>query len=153
MINPNKIKPKVKGKSDFFSWQLYRYARQHKGDFKVFLGDWNSFSGHEDNPKTIYVSSYNDEIGIHAKPIKNLCRIDATLREMCYTHAHNIGEWQDITDEWLEEYLKKGVCHIHDEGVVHKWVYDGDDKRTCKYCGEEQVMSIKMVEVKEWKQK
>jgi len=54
---------------------------------------------------------------------------------------------ENITDSWWPEYMRIGVCAIHD--LSHDWREDGDS-RTCERCGKHQVKRIKTIKREYW---
>lgn len=144
-INPLDIKPKVRGQSDFFSWQLYRWAKKRPHALKIWASTWNNRSGINGNPE-LYIGSDRDHDGwIHGKCLTILCTHGASLDSWAYGPTAN---WVDVTESFWSNYMQKGVCAIHGD-YAHNWIEEGKT-RTCEYCGKAQKQVTKLVEKSEW---
>lgn len=151
MVTHTQIQPKVKGKSDFFSWQLFRWVRKYgPGRCKIWLGTWNSWSGMDREKPVLYIGDERDGEWIHARLLRNLCTYGATLNTNIYAYGpgHDTKNWKDITDEFWVDYMKRGVCAIHGD-LCHEWDVNGDI-RTCQYCGKVEEKEIIMVPKEKW---
>jgi hypothetical protein len=150
-MNPEKYKPKVKGKSDFYSWQLYKWMKKNPDFCRIFEGVWNSATGYEPHRKVLYIGLLDDECFM-GNLLVRICTYKAKLESYAYcSKAHHLEEWKDITEEFFMDYEKRGVCAIH-KGIVHKWAYQPDsDIRTCAYCGETQKKELVTVQKEVWR--
>lgn len=118
MINAEKIKPKVKGKSDFFSWQLYRWAKKRPTSMTIWAGTWNSCYGLDGD-----------------KP---------TLEMWAYGPNHGTKDWVDITDQFWKSYLEIGVCAIHGD-YIHNWS-ETENTRVCTRCKKTEIKQIRQLQ-------
>jgi hypothetical protein len=133
-------KPKEKGISDFYSWNLYRWLRKNKGEYCEIFNTGQAFN------HLIIGRKYpdGDIIGFR---LKELCSGSSTVKfpqKFCYGDQ----EWPEVTEEFFAEYSRIGVCAIHGD-MAHKWEYGGS-LRGCEYCGKVERKKIKMVEVVSW---
>lgn len=115
------VQPKTKGKSDKYSWNIYRYLKKHRSeDIRVFVG---LIIGHE----------YPDGVsGLHLNQLMASTRI----QEFWFSDKWNLKE---ITG-WLSEYQRVGRCLLipHDfvwcEGEDTRFTYV-NNTRKCNWCG------------------
>jgi len=148
-INPLDIKPKVRGQSDFFSWQLYRWVKEKPNALKIWTGTWNDCTGIDPEKPVFYIGSERDEEGyIHGKQLRNLCSYGASLDGWAYGPSLDTKNWVDVTDQFWSDYMQTGVCAIHGD-YAHSWIEEGKT-RTCEYCGTTQKQMTKLIEKIEW---
>ena len=134
--------PKVKGKSDFYSWNLFRWLRKQnftrRNLFSIFK------TPREGAP---YVIGYRDSEG---------CIIGFRLKELCSTGSdkqfpqvccYGNKDWEDVTEWFWFEYESIGVCAIHGD-FAHDWIYSkAKSIRVCNYCKKREFKNIKIVEI------
>src|SRR5690625_1551978 len=106
MIKAEQIKPKEKGKSDLFSWQLYRWLKKRPHAIKIWAGTWNSVSGIEPEKSVLYIGFERDGDWIHARQLRNLCLHGANLDCWAYGPAHDTRNWADVTNEFWQRYFE-----------------------------------------------
>lgn len=147
MITALEIKPKERGKSDFFSWQLYRWVKKYPNRLTIWDATWNSATGVDRGKTSLYIGDKRDGNWIHARQLRNLCLIGGKIEAYAYGGAHDTKNWVDVTKQFWVEYLKKGVCAIHDNS--HVWLTNNEN-RTCQRCGHKQTQIIETVERKRW---
>jgi len=148
VITADQIKPKEKGKSDFFSWQLYRWAKKRPEAMKIWSSTWNCVSGIDAEKTVLYIGFERDGDWIHARQLRNLCLHGSNLDCWAYGPCHDTRNWVDITDQFWERYFEIGVCAIHGD-YAHNWS-NGIDTRTCRYCGKTETKQIKPVTTEVW---
>lgn len=136
MISHKEIKPKHRGKSDFFSWQLYKWIRSKPYHNQVWLGTWNSIEGVNKRHQSLYIG-FMDNFWFHGRQIRNLCRYGQDLQSYAYGPGHDTQNWECITDEWWSKYMREGVCAIHGD-LVHSWIKINSHARKCAYCGKHE---------------
>lgn len=144
MITAQQIKPKEKGKSDFFSWQLYRWARKRPQALRIWAGTWNCVNGIDAEKTVLYIGFERDGDWIYARQLRNLCLHGANLDCWAYGPGHDTRNWIDITEQFWQSYLEIGVCAIHGD-YAHNWSVV-DDKRTCTHCAKTEKKEIKQIE-------
>jgi len=148
-INKDDIKPKTKGQSDFFSWQLFRWIRKNPTAFRIYAGTWNSINGADADHPVLYIGyKREDENWISARNLRNLCCVNQDLQSFSYGPAHDTANWVDVTYAFWVDYMKKGVCAIHGDNA-HKWL-GGGNRRMCEHCGQAQESTTRMVPATEW---
>lgn len=150
-MNITAIKPTVRGKSDFFSWQLYRWCLKKPSQCQIWLGTWNSVTGHDRDNPVFYIGAMDsaaNEQWFHGTKLKSLCLHGAKLDGWAYGPAHDVANWQDVTEQWWADYMKKGVCHIHGD-YAHEWNVSGDS-RSCQYCGKKETKKTKLIQKEYW---
>ncbi|QUX96580.1 hypothetical protein C0J08_14750 [Marinomonas sp. CT5] len=140
-IQAKNIKPQINKQSDFFSWQLFLYVQKHPQATEQRI--------YEDKDSMLYIGSTRDEGWIHAQQLRNLCSMGQKLQRFAYGRKHGTESWKDVTDKFWSEYMKKGVCSIHDD-IVHKWK-ETDKDRTCEYCGEYETKHTVLKPDVEWR--
>lgn len=148
MITAEQIKPKNSGNSDFFSWQLYRWAKKYPERFIIWSATWNSATGINKEKRTLYIGDKKDGGWIHARQLNNLCLHGQKLEAYAYGPGHDTVNWTDITKDWWMKYMKTGVCAIHGD-YAHEWNVNMD-KRTCLYCEKTEQRITEMVERERW---
>jgi hypothetical protein len=148
--SPDEIKPKVRGKSDFFSWQLYRYMLKYKSlsEQRIWSSTWNSCYGVDREKPSLFIGSERDGCWIHARQLRNLCLSGQKIERYAHGAAHDTKNWTDVTDAFWSDYLKKGVCAIHGDNA-HNWSVDGD-LRACEYCGKKERRIVSTQPVTRW---
>ena len=149
-MNAEKYKPSKKGVSGFYSWQLYRWMKKNPDFCKVYLGVWNSATGYDPNRTVLYIGFLDDGCFM-GNLLARTCTCNSKLDSWAYcSKEHHLDEWQDVTESFFKDYEKRGVCAIH-KGMAHKWTYyPGNNKRTCKYCGDVQERKTVMVQKEVW---
>lgn len=145
------IKPKVRGESDFFSWQLYRYMKKYNNpsEQRIWAATWNTCYGIQPDNQSLYMGSERDGDWIHARLLKNLCLRGQTLDRRAYGLPHDTENWVDVTDTFWSDYLRIGVCAIHGD-YAHEWSYHHGDMRTCDYCNKTEQKNIVLQPVVFW---
>lgn len=142
MNNPEEFRPKIKGISDFFSWNLYRWMKNHKECTTVYAKDadltylWIGYK-------------YPDEEGTFTGvSLRSICNTGINPSIGCY--AFNDGsDWGNINKHFWSEYRRIGVCAIWGDRA-HKWHKINDDHRICEYCKKAQIRRIEMVPKEIW---
>lgn len=151
-VDVNTIKPAKRGTSDFFSYQLYRWARAKPHAMQIWRGTWNPATGVDRNTPTLYIGhmdkAESGELWLHGRALRNLCLRGQTLNGYVYGPEHDTAAWEDITEQWWAEYARIGVCAIHGD-FAHAWRED-DDTRACRHCGKRQRRTTTLVEHSTW---
>ena len=152
IIDPNSIKPKIKGKSDLFSWNLYRWVKKKPKYVHVFQSTWNPVYG-KDRPDfkwlMIGMKDHGDEDCFFGRNLPNICCEGLIRKKWAYCcPGHDVKNWKDITDEFWKRYMEIGVCAIHGDSA-HKWVESGEE-RVCKYCGKKELKIIFLKSSEMW---
>ena len=141
----SEIKPKEKYKSDFFSWNLYRFlsSKDPKNNClnKIYQDPQDG---------TLYIGEKTyDNWGVRGFKLRRLCSGSGKGKfPMVFAHM-NSKSWLDITDEFFDLYMKIGVCAIHGD-FAHSFIEKGN-KRECEYCGKVERKYVKVVEKEYWK--
>jgi hypothetical protein len=148
MIDSNTIKPKSRGKSDFFSWQLYRWVKKFPNRITIWSATWNCGTGVDHKKRSLYIGDQRDGEWIYARQLRNLCLIGQKLEAYAYYAAHDTANWEDVTDWFWAEYMRIGVCAIHDD-YSHNFD-ERDDERVCRHCGKKEIRITEMVERRKW---
>lgn len=142
-------KPKEKGKSDFYSWNLYRWLRKQS---KEKIDVLKKTKIYQDEDGILYIGSRYD------KEEKNVSGF--RLRALCSTGSNNkfptvfwhpkSYKWKDVTDEFYAEYERIGVCAIHGD-FAHEWKYSvAKTIRYCRHCKKREFKKVEMVERVYW---
>jgi hypothetical protein len=147
MITANEIKPMQIGKSDFYSWQLYRWVKKFPDRITIWSATWNSGTGVDRKNKSLYIGDQRDGSWIHARQLQNLCLTNQKLHAYAYGKEHDTDNWEDVTAKFWDEYKNKGVCAIHKN--VHIWLQNGKS-RVCQRCGHTQNQITEIIERLRW---
>lgn len=130
-MDAQRVKPKIRGKSDFFSWQLYRWLKKfperhhiHEIDGVLFIGD---------KP---------DDGFLHAAKLRQLCLHGAPLQAWAFGQCHGVKRAKEVTQNFWTDYLRIGVCAIHGD-FAHNWETNGDE-RVCVHCKKVERKTIEM---------
>lgn len=150
MIDKDTIKPKVKAKSDFFSWQLFRWVRKNPHECEIWKGTWNSFTGIDKENPVLYIGIMHDRLDFIGRQLTQLCRMDQNLQSFSLDENFDLENWENITEQFWKEYKRIGVCAIHGDNA-HDWEVDGT-LRTCNHCHKEEYQKVEMVERKYWEE-
>lgn len=150
-INQEKFKPLIKGKADFYSWQLYKWMKKKPYFCRIYKGVWNSATGYDNLKPVLYIGSIDDGCFV-GNLLKRICGYGSKLSSYAYcSKEHHVDEWEDVTEQFFDDYRKKGVCAIHGD-MCHKWTYNvGGSFRKCEYCGKEENMTIVFQHKKVWR--
>ena len=146
-----KIKPKVKGKSDKYSWNLYKWVKK-KGFYpKVWFDTENRLNGEKLEFDKENFPTYQLWIGGSDK--EGLWFYGSSLRSILSPRCKEwANPWMankhiDITDWFWNEYIKIGRCiwdKSHDgwlENADERFAYVGNTRK-CKWCGKWQAKEI-----------
>ncbi len=147
-ITAESIKPQKHGKSDFFSWQLYRWVKKFPTRLTIWSATWSSTAGFDSDNRTLYIGSKRDGTWIHCANLSNLCVRDRRIEGWAFGNAHDTENWEDVTEQFWNKYMQIGVCAIHGDSA-HDFVTDGLT-RTCKYCSKKERQIVELVERKRW---
>ena len=140
-IDAEEYKPKVRGRADFFSWQLYKWLKKKPYYCRVYKGAWNVISGHDPDNPWLYIGLINDGY-FSGNLLRRICRHGQRLESWAYcSKTHRVDEWEDVTEWFFSEYEKKGVCAIHGD-FAHKWQPLNSNQRICEYCKKVETSSV-----------
>lgn len=146
-ITANEFKPAVKGQSDFYSWQLFRWLRKNKHYYRIYRGTWNGCDGYNPDKPVLYIG-HRDGDWLHGNELRRICTAGHDLKAWAFGFQEmRVAEWEDITDEFYSLYRKIGICAIHKNW--HDFEVSGDE-RTCKRCGKVEIKQTRMVPKTEW---
>ncbi|WP_165856769.1 hypothetical protein [Marinobacter sp. JSM 1782161] len=148
----SEIRPAVRGKSDFYSWQLFRWMREKPWLGQVYAGTWNTFNGVDRENPVLYIGLMDDEGWFHGKRLRALCTHRESLQSWAFGPAHDTAHWKDVTADFWADYLQRGVCAIHGD-FAHNWQYLSADHRRCHYCGKEEIEQTVYTSLKVWEAK
>ncbi len=151
------IKPKVKGESDKYSWNLYNWMikyKQHKSVF-VYLEDGEEFDINNIDfaPRNIIIGTRYSDGCISGNRLSSII-YKGRGKDDCWAF-NKLGGWRykdfhDISDIFWKKYLKLGRCLLY--GHSDMWLQGDDNRytvvnntRKCNWCGEWQHKEIKKV--------
>lgn len=146
MKHYEEYKPKEKGKSDFYSWNLYRWLRKQSK-----LPEWRQKTRiYKSEDGTVFIGARYDNVhdGVTGTRLRHLCSGSGVGRFPEVGLWVGSGQWQDITDEFYAEYERVGVCAIHGD-LAHEFTVFGN-ARQCDYCGKVERKVVRMIEQVEW---
>jgi hypothetical protein len=155
-IDSANYRPAIDGKSDKFSWNLYRVFKRYDRllvDFKVLQIGWSCIQGICDpRDGDAYLVIYTgDQIPLVGHLPQIMTRADKAIFSPGIFSGVGWGEIEkiDITEQWFNEYGEKGRCIVVGYWS-HKWDYQDEESRTCLYCGEQEIRHIEMVPKESW---
>lgn len=131
------IRPLKSGQADFFSWQLYRWARSHPERLEIWEFNQSLYIG-------ISLKEGND-LWLHGRKFTELCTYGKKLNSFAFLMP---SDAKDVTENFWERYFKIGVCAIHGD-FAHRW-NTNDKERTCINCGKVQTKHIRIKEYEVW---
>jgi len=133
-IDYKDIRPKTKGKADFFSWSLSEFIRRNPNLYRIYKTENLLFIG------------YKSDGWVCGSGLRSVCSYRKKIQTFAFP---NSGEWEDVTDWFWAEYFKKGVCAIHDD-LAHNFKHIGKTKRECVYCGKIEKRKTKITKSFIW---
>lgn len=154
-------KPKEKGKSDKYSWNLYRYFERNPEMCKVHYHNYTdkynektrefekvfkAFDVKDFNVRNIMVSYKNKyDNAMHGKYVTTICGDSKDRYQNVCLLSHK-DEWEDITEIFWESYIKYGRCFLFGHDA---WLTNEEDRftyvnntRKCNWCGKWQRLTI-----------
>lgn len=146
MKNFEEYKPKAKGKSDFYSWNLYIWLRKQASGAK-----WMQKTRiYKSEDGTLFIGARYDgsHDGVTGTRLSQLCSGSGSGKFPLVGCWVGSGKWQDVTEQFYAEYERIGVCAIHGDWA-HNFTIDGDT-RACEYCGKVERKRVELVEKVTW---
>jgi len=152
----NKVKPKIKGESDKYSWNLYKFLskitkdKYIKNQLRIYWnhhsrwdGAYLPFIGDASNTMQLIISPYGDKgSGYFMNTV--LQKGNCELFSLCVWKHEDL---LDITDWFFDTYEKIGRCIFDPEH--YKWMLGTDNRytyvnntRRCNWCGQWQHKEI-----------
>lgn len=150
MSSAEKYKPKERGKSDFYSWNLYRWLRKQDKE-----GDLKKTNIYKTEGGSLYIGArYYDHLDhVVGVNLRSLCSGSGYGRFPLCGSFMGSDQWQDITDWFWSEYDRIGVCAIHGD-FSHDWKYtEAKTFRVCTNCKKREFKKVEMVERVTWEGK
>lgn len=140
---------KLKG-GNFYSKGLCAWLKKHPSENRIVRALWNSFDGYNPERPILMIGHLSQSgHGFHGNRLHSVCRErgERTSFYFCGANFH-IGEWVDVTDEFIEKYRSIGRCAIHGENDHD---FERDEKsKTCKRCGAVYKKRVELVEKEIW---
>lgn len=151
------IKPKIKGESDKYSWNLYNWLlkyKQHRNVF-VYLEDGEEFNINKIDFKRadfIIGTRYDDGCVTGNKLHSIISR--GRGRDDCWSF-HAIAGWRykdfhDVTEIFWNKYIESGRCLVYGHGNM--WLRGDENRytvinntRRCNWCGKWQHKEIEKI--------
>ena len=141
----NAIRPKVKGKSDKYSWYIYRYLYKNLNhDIVIYKCD------NKDNRNSYIIGKYSkyDNI-LYGFTIFSL--VTNENYEYVGFYSSNNFDIFELYDEWFNQYKKIGRCRYIEH--FEPWIADGEERftyvddshRICNWCGKHQHKLVKKI--------
>jgi hypothetical protein len=163
MFDINKIKPKVKGQSDKYSWNLYKFLHKQINQkeigkyvlkqIKVYWlhhsrwdGEYLEFNPNELDIRQIIISPFGG-----TRTGYFLSQILLEGKNECFALPYEDDELTDITEWFFKTYEKDGRCMFDREhngwllGDENRFTYV-NNTRKCSWCGKWQHKEIKKVQ-------
>ena len=142
-----KIKPQIKGESDKYSWNLWKWLNKYKTEkLRVYY-----LPNHEDdkydptdfdNVQILIGERWRDNC-IVGMTLRTIIATDRGLQSGAFTTGcgYNVHVAQDVTEQFFEDYIEFGRCFLFEHGA---WLRNGDkqftyqddgNERWCNWCG------------------
>lgn len=152
-INPKLVKPKVKGQSDKYSWNIYAWLNKHNKIYnnRIYYVENKEFDIENVSfDKIIFGEKIND--GEIIGNTLNMIIHKGIKGESSFCMMKSLGWFNDdildITDVFMSEYIKLGRCYLFGHG--DSWLaYDEDrytkinkNSRRCNWCGKHETRFI-----------
>lgn len=124
--------------SGFFSENLYKWLKKNPSYNKVYRSPWNGVNGYDPESPTLMIGLKVDcEKGwFHGNQLRRVCsgsRMDT--QAFAYGYAEmRVNEWEDITEQFIAEYKRIGVCAIHGDWG-HRFEDISKTAKKCLNCG------------------
>ncbi len=155
-MNLNLIKPKVKGESDKYSWNLYKYLHKYKGNTRVYYNKSDIMSSDKDsyNKNTLRLSDILVGTPVeHEDSVigNSLLEILRKVPSQQYWYQSALITYSDITEEFYNDYIDIGRCLIDNShtgwlrNTDNRFTYINDNERKCNWCGIEQHREVEEV--------
>lgn len=160
-MNLKDIRPAIKGVSDKFSWNLYKWLNNKQNrdcnfDKVYFIpsDDNDKFDLNNIKPSQILIGNRWSSTCIAGRMLNSILGSNR-VQTASYTNG---GGWRidlaiDITDDFFRRYIEIGRCLFfshNDEtwivGESQRYEYSGNN-RICKWCGHEQFKTIEEIVV------
>lgn len=167
-IDPDIIRPAVNGRSDRWSWNLYRYLHNWRrkraslmlrvyhipGDPTQYMNPDPAVAVAGWDPATTGTSGirlghlHADDGWLSGSNLSTVLNDNGTIWSF---HPGAVAGATDITLPFFDAYLRLGRCLFdprhtqylrHDEG---RWQMDGDSHRRCTWCGHQQQRHIEQI--------
>lgn len=153
------VKPKIKGESDKYSWNLWRWLNKYKWHRNVYFRiteDSPEFNINNIKASDLYIGTM-DSTGLSGNRLGTILG-KGIGKDDCFAF-HPIAGWRndefiDITDIFWKEYINIGRCLFTEHSGV--WIRGDEDRfsytnntRKCNWCGKWQHKEIiKEVKIK-----
>lgn len=147
-----KFKPKVRGKSDKYSWRLYQRIRTN-GRERVYLMAHDIIQGvyepNIDDLKSEVLRSSRIAVGriyecgdFVGKRLSNIFSPSDKYSNYCYGgNEFATNKWIDITDWFWHRYEHYGRCAFVGD-YSHEWQEINRNSRKCKHCGKHERRTV-----------
>ncbi len=174
MIDLKSIKPKVRGQSDKYSWNLYRFLEKNykNTSFRFYhIVDQDDYVNGETIHKKVPfnindVSTYYiwvgkesvDGLWLYGNRLNSIISVGKERFTEFANPWLRSKEYVDITNEFLKAYLKIGRClftkhsYVWTAGSESRYTYINKSSRRCNWCGKYQTRRIKKIQTIERKE-
>ena len=120
----DRIRPAKKGVSDFFSWNLYRFAQKHPNFTRVYL-----MQREADSAPRLYLGYPDRDGSLLGNGLNEILRERSTFPLWSMALPDNAKE---VTADFWAYYEQTGACTL-DNIFYHAWQANGDGE-TCAHC-------------------
>lgn len=150
-FNLDDIKPKQKGRADFYSWGLYAWLKKYPVAFHIFMETEFDKDGNRTGNIYFHIGQKDSYGDIKGAPLRRVCSTGKMPGVSWLSASRGNSKWKDVTSVFYENYMKIGVCAIHGD-LIHNWVVSDDGKtRTCQYCDKQESKQVEIVKVEKIK--
>lgn len=146
MFDVKQIKPKVKGQSDKYSWNLYSWMNKYKKyiQYKVYYIGNYEFDKNNISLRNIVIGRKHSEAEMSGDTLYHIIHNGIKKDDsFCFLQSQgwNIKDAKDITDIFWKSYIQEGRCFLfgHNDvwllGDENRYTYVGKSSRRCNWCG------------------
>lgn len=145
-VNPKEFKPKLRGKSDKFSWRIFKFLVKYAPyGLQVYRVGWCPLGGivPVDSGELMFVLDNGDGWPITAR-IKRVTVVgnDASGAVISWSGKNwRQLEKEDVTDWFFREYARIGRCLFQPEWS-HDFIKINRNSRKCRHCGGHQKRAV-----------
>lgn len=120
----------------FYSQNLHKWLKKHPYYSKVYASPWSQVWGYNPEKPILMIGFMGEDGWFHGYPLRSVCsgsRMDKQPFAYGYTEM-KLEEWQDITEQFISDYKRIGVCAIHGD-FAHRLDNIDSKTRVCLNCG------------------
>jgi len=137
--------------SGFYSQNLYKWLKKNPYYSKVYLSPWSSFLGYNPEKPVMMIGWLGEDGWFHGHQLRSVC-VGSRMDKQSFAYGHpemRIKEWRDITEQFISDYKRIGVCAIHGDNA-HRFSEVNKKEKICLNCGVKYIKKSKRVTKHYW---